>query len=442
MTASRFFVPAALLLLLLAAPVRTAAAADDTPPPRLDVCGRFFCDAQTGAVKDYREVSAFALYARWLKGEEAHVRRYAAAMRREGVTALRVMLTLGGPFWDRRGFHVGPDAGERFYQELPRFVDALGHEGLYVRLTLIAAIEPLGATVPDRSDHFTAATAAAAETMVRRVAPLVGGRSHVLFEIANEWNHIGMADSAEAVVRLGRIVAETAPAALLNLTNTSAAIAGQTTWARPPADYVDTHLPRDKGAGGFTWLAASLDLPVIRQELMPVLSGEPINFGSRGVGGTDDHESSPAVACAYGAVSRLARFYTTFHYDDGLWADLPDAPTLDLLRAWQRCLDAVPFDAIAPGTTRCDDLAPCGPWAEEARPLAAARAAAGDRAWPLRIVGRQGPDGYVAVSLREPRAWDGRPYLVDGARVEELARVEQGPWATVIRRIRPALRPH
>ncbi|MGE3190611.1 MAG: hypothetical protein AB7N90_13080 [Vicinamibacterales bacterium] len=420
----------AMLLVVLA-----AAPSGQAPLPRLEACGRFFCRADTGAVADYREVSAFALYARWLAGERAHVTGYARAMRAEGVTALRVILTLGGPFWDARGLHVGPDLGERFYGELPGFVDAIGREGLYVRLTLIGALEPLGGSVPDRGGHYTRAVDGRARAMAARVVGLTSSRAHVLYEVANEWDHIGMAGADDEVVGLGRLIAAAAPGSLLNLSNTSGAIAGETTWARPPADFVDVHLPRRRGQEGFAWLVDVADLPVVSRPRMPVLSGEPINFGTSGVGGADDHEPSPAVACAYGAVSRVAQFYTTFHYDGGLWADLPDETTMTALRAWQRCLEAIPFALVGPGTERCDARDACTPLSADARAAAADQPLATRKDRPLHLIGRTGPGGYVGVSLREPAGWDGRAHLAPGMEVEELARVEYAGWGTVIRLI-------
>jgi hypothetical protein len=272
--------------------------------------------------------------------------------------------------------------------------------------------------------------------MTRRVVGLTSSRHHVLYEVANEWDHIGMADSGEAVLDLGRLVAAAAPQSLLNLTNTSGAIAGETTWARAPADFVDVHVPRHRGAEGFAWVGDVAALPVIAQTRMPVLSGEPINFGTSGVGGSGDHETSTAVACAYGAVSRIAQFYTTFHFDGGLWADLPDETTLATLRAWQRCLDAIPFDLVGPGTARCDAGEPCAPLSPDARAALADLPRATRRDRPLRVVGRTGPGGYVGVSLREPPGWDGRAHLAPGMHVEELVRVEHDGWATVVRRIR------
>jgi len=399
--------------------------------PRLDACGRFFCRTDTGAVTDYREASAFALYSRWLKGESDAVTQFARGMRAEGVTSLRVLLTLGGSFWDDAGFHLGPDLGERFYDGLGPFVDALGREGMYVRLTFIGALEPLGGTVPDRGDHYTPAVHARARVFVARVVELTSTRPHVLFEIANEWDHIGMANSADRIVELGQLVKALAPESLLNLTNTSAGFGGHSTWAREPADFVDSHLARDTNLDGFAWLLDVGALPVVSQERMPYLSGEPINFGSSGVGGGADHERSTAVACAYGAVSRIAQFYTTFHYDDGLWAKLPDETTMATLSAWRRCLDAVPFEMVGPGTRACDGTAECSPWTAEALP--ASTVAEPGYPGPLRVVGRVGPAGYIGVSLREPAGRRHEGLVKPGRVVDEVLRVEHDGWATVIR---------
>jgi hypothetical protein len=199
-----------------------------------------------------------------------------------------------------------------------------------------------------------------------------------------------------------------------------------------PADFADTHLYRigeyrpGDGWDGWLWVKRSSEQPVLDNDRMPAISGEPKNFGAIGVGGAGDVERSPAVAFAYGATSRLRRYLTNFHFDDGLWCRPPEEETIACLDGWRRGLNALPIDA---GGGWCNGHHGCSPWRIEAFPTSDD---VRDHRGPVRIFGRGGPGGYLGASIREPRDWGYARMVKDGRKVEVIDRLEYGPWASAV----------
>jgi hypothetical protein len=388
----------------------------------LRVSGRNF--ANDAGLFDYRELSAFGAYARWLQGRHEQLGQLASVSRAHKVTSWRVILTLSGDFWHNIGTPCGPSIAG-FYDHLVPFTRWCASQGLYVRFCPIGGIEEFGGNPVDRRDDFRAPVRERAYDYLRRVVSALAGEPNILWNVANEWNQIGLRDSFDRVVEMGRIIKSIAPHHILNLSETNGPIADDPMWVREPADFVDAHLDRRTGIGGFEWVKRSSESPVVDNDRMPFLSGEPINFGTPAPGRPDDCEPSPAVAFCYGATSKVKRYQTNFHYHGGLTADVPDAATQACLDGWRRGLDAIPLGF--PGGW-CNGHHGCSPWDIDNFPRQGDNEDA--HGGPIRIFGLSGSDGYIGVSVREKsgrRPRERRP-------VQEVDRVEWGGYASAVYR--------
>jgi hypothetical protein len=396
-------------------------------PGSLGVVGRWF--ASPSGLFDYREVSAFALYSLWLQKRFGEVDAFLSSMA-PYATALRVVLTLDGDFWTGRGYRCAPDMAG-FYEELPAFAMHCESRGFYVRFCLVGAIEPFGGTwFPDRRDIWTPDLDARVRAYIERAVPAIGLAPNALIEIANEPGQIGLRESFDRVKGWGRLAKRLAPHLLMNVAAVDGPNDGDTSFIEAPADFVDTHIYRMKeyrsgdGWNGWLWVKRSSEHGVLDNDRMPAISGEPINFGSAGTGGHGDVEASPAIAFAYGATSRLRRYLTNFHFDDGLWCRPPNAETIACLDGWKRGLDAVPMDF---GGGWCNGHHGCSPWETSNFPTSDE---VRDHNGPVRIFGRGGPGNYIGASIREVVGHRPRPRRP----VEEIARVEWGGYACAVYR--------
>jgi hypothetical protein len=396
-------------------------------PGWLRVAGRWF--ASPAGLFDYREVSAFALYSLWLQKRFGEVDAFLSAMA-PYATAARVVLTLDGDFWAGRGYRCAPDMAG-FYEELRPFAAHCESRGFYVRFCLVGAIEPFGGVwFPDRRDIWTPDLDARVRAYIEQVMPRISDAPNALTEGANEPGQIGLRSSFDKVKGWGRLVKRLAPHLLHNFAAVDGPNDGDTSFIEAPADFVDAHIHRMKeyrsgdGWNGWLWVKRSSEHAIFDNEEMPAISGETINFGSVGTGGHGDVEASPAIAFAYGATSRLRRYLTNFHFDDGLWCRPPNAETVACLDGWKRGLDAIPVDF---GGGWCNGHHGCSPWETSNFPTSDE---VRDHNGPVRIFGRSGGAGYIGASIREVvghRPRSRRP-------VEEIARVEWGGYASAIYR--------
>jgi hypothetical protein len=387
--------------------------------------GNRFFTADGHTPFDYREISAFALYRRWLNGENLDA--YCAYLRGFKVNVVRVILTLSGGWWEARGTNCGPSI-PGFYERLTEFTSYLAQQGLYVRYCLIGGLEEFGVNPPNRGSHYTRDCHHRIMEFVRRVVGSLASAPNVVWEVMNEFNQIGASNAEGEIVEIARLIKSMAPH-LVNLSNMNGPTADDPDFVRSPADFVDSHLERRRGIAGFEWVKRSSESPVVDQDDMPFLSGEPINFGSPAPGKRDgdDNEPSTAVAFAYGATSRCKKYYCNFHYEGGLDAVLPDAVTEACLGAWTRGLDAIPTGFNGGW---CNGHHGCAPFRSDIYPSHSDNE---DR-WrgPIRIFGLSGGDGYIGVSIREP-AHGYEPPLKSGRNVREIARETYGDWCSVVR---------
>lgn len=330
----------------------------ETPPPpvytltrlRVENNARWF--ANDAGRFDYREVSAFSLLSRMLTGEYEFVRSWLRAMRAEKFTVVRVILTLDGGYWNNsplgRSFRCAPDM-PGYWQSLDLLVRMCADEGLYMRAVFIGAVEPFGGTwYPDRRDVWEGSVRAKGEQFAVDVAQRLASQPHVIYELANEPLQIGLRNSSDDLIALGRKVKAVAPVTLLGLGSVDGSDDNDTQFCVRPADYVDAHVERLMGVRGFEWIKRTGEYATIDPEhqpvKMPFISGEPVNFGeTRADGRNGDVEPSPSVAFAYGAVSRSRQYLTCFHSDFGLWTTMPKPESLASMRAYHAGLDAFPM---------------------------------------------------------------------------------------------------
>lgn len=391
---------------------------------------------------DYREISAFSLLSRLLVGEEPHVVEYLRAIRAQGFTVARVILTLDGDYWSgrgpiRRSFRSAPDM-PGYWEALDRLALLTANERVYLRAVFIGALEAFGGTwFPDRRDVYTDAVKVRTEAFVLEAAGRLGGYPHVIGELANEPGQIGMRESFDDLITLGRAVKARAPGMLLGGGAVDGPNDQDTRLCVAPFDYCDAHIERRMEVGGFEWVKRTGEYAPIDQDhvaaRMPFISGEPVNFGEwRADGWNTDVERSPSVAFAYGAVSRARQYNTTFHYDGGLWTTLPQPDTAASIACYMAALDGFPM-----GT----DSKWRGNWSVEQGNYW------NRNAWPSsddtrdveqHVASGRGPwrafgAGLHSVLFPEPRGWNWAANLV--APAERVATCEAGTFpASVYRR--------
>jgi len=365
---------------------------------------------------DIREVGGFTLHDQILLHGHEEMRYFPEQVVRIGGNQVRIMLALGGSEWWRARARNGkpvvvPQLTDAYYARLPETCAWLSSFGLSARICFIGALD-FGGPIPDRKDHYTKKVAAWAEAHVERVARALIGVPNVMGEIANEYNQIGFGSNAEAVIHLGEIVKRVHPNLVLCGSNENGPNGDETTFVCEPFDYVDNHLDRRRGYGGFEWVKRSSESPVVDNDEMPFMSGEPIKLGSAAPGRRDgdDNERSPAVALCYAATSRMKGYATNFHFDGALNCDPFDAQTIECALAWKDGLSLIPLNLDAAWKN--------GHWAES--PFDASAFPSKDdneETWPhiIRIFGRS--DGYwVSVGHRA----DYNPPIKPGRTVREL----------------------
>jgi hypothetical protein len=236
-----------------------------------------------------------------------------------------------------------------YWQRLDQLVQMCAEEGLYIRTVFIGAVEPFGGVWHhDRRDVWNGDVRRRGEAFMVEVAQRLANRVNVVYELCNEPGQIGMRDSFDELVSVGRQVKAVAPNTLLGGGSPDGPNDQDTRLAVEPFDYCDAHIERRMGVEGFEWVKRSGEYALIDQEhvtkKMPFISGEPVNFGELRVDGRNgDVERSPSVAFAYGGVSRSRQYNTNFHYDGGLWSTLPKEDTLNSIRAYMDALNAFPM---------------------------------------------------------------------------------------------------
>lgn len=315
---------------------RLASASDVLPRVRVEPNLRWLNAG--GQRLDYREKGAFTLLGRLQAGQEGDVRDYVRWMKSERFNAARVFIcnTIGG-------FPSGPDR-PGFWPACDRLLEIFAAEGLYLRPTLIAALEPFGGhwlghgvdiwsdPVRSRAEQFCVEFAAR-----YRDSTTIG-----IAELFNEPINIGLRRSIREIPGLGRKVKAVAPEMLL-----CGGADEESLLCVHPFDLVAIHFPRFMDVFGMNWIKRSSEFAPVQRHSQPVamavLSGEPANMGQDAKEGRDDIVRHPSAAFAYGAMSRAHMYLANFHSDDALYTEQPEDITLRCMRAFHDALDAFPM---------------------------------------------------------------------------------------------------
>lgn len=365
---------------------------------------------------DYRELSAFSLLSRMLVGESDYVRAYLREQRARGFTVARVILTLDGDYWNRsplggRSFRSAPDM-PGYWARLDELLTIAGEERIYIRGVFIGAVEPFGGTWhSDRRDVWSGDVRARGEAFILQVAERYKDAPQFIGELANEPTQIGLRDSYDDLISIGRRVKQIAPRMLLGGGAADGEGDTDVTMAVEPFDYVDAHIERRMAVRGFEWVKRSGEYPPIDQDdvekRMPFISGEPVNFGEgRADGRTGDVEPSPSVAFAYAAVSRARQFNTNFHYDGGLWTTSPKPETVAAIGCYMAALNAYPMSTASKWRGHWAQSYWRQVWPNSDDTRAVEDHVASGRG-PWRVFG----SGLESVAFPEPENWDWRANL-------------------------------
>lgn len=376
---------------------------------------------------DWREVSCFPLVGMVLAGEVDDARALLAWHQAAGFSVVRVFIT--NPI---EPFIARPDR-DGFWQALDVAVQLCAEAGLYLRASLVNMTEPFGGTwYPDRRDVWSGAVRTRGEAFAVEAAQRLAAQPHVVLELANEPGQIGMRDSFDALIGLGRKVKAVAPDTLLCAGAVDGPNDQDTRFAVEPFDFCDAHIERRMGVRGFEWVKRSGEYALIDQEhvakLMPFVSGEPVNFGEPRVDGRNgDVEPSPSVAAAYAAVSRARQYNTCFHFDGGLYGTLPTPDTEACIRAYMTALDAFPMltESRWRGHWSQSYWRQVWPRVDDVRDVESH--VSGGRG-PWRVFGC----GLFSVAFPEPDGWDYRANLT--APATRLAYESDGAFAVGVYR--------
>jgi hypothetical protein len=309
---------------------------------------RFLFD-DTGQPVDIREATLFSAYRLWLDGRKAELQTTLDTLQREGgINSVRVLLSLGGDFWEGHGTDPTEPG---FFGNLVPFARFLAGSGFYWHCCLFGSVSRFGA-VPNahRGDVVTdhPDVIQRMHQYVNQVTDTLDGEPNCVFQIANEPNQIGFGTDSQVILDLG-----TEARRILSLSgrddaplDLGAQGEGEHFYHQAPATTFAYHLHRAGTDDHFYDLKRLIggDADISG----PVYDEEAMNLGdlSRLDGRSDlaDGTESTATAFALAVCSRIKRVaIAAFHSHEGLWSRCDRPKTIASLRAWRRGLDLVPL---------------------------------------------------------------------------------------------------
>lgn len=281
-------------------PRRIAGGAHLTPK-----AGGFF---KEGSPFAWRGVTAFRLaemIAHGREGDAVTLLDWAASRK---LTVVRVLLMA------RHLFQLDPADGVR---AAPRLLELAAERGLHVELVALA---DTAAIRTDLAQHVSAVGAVAA------------AHANALVEIANEPWHPSQDARLHDPSFTGQL-AERVPAPVPVALGS---VEGDPGYAE--GSYVTWHAPRGSGQDGWQHVLQLADgAALVSRWARPVISDEPIGAHTDLIAGRRDN--LPARFAAAAVLTRTAGLGATFHYEDGLQAQVPSGRALECFEAWQAGLD-------------------------------------------------------------------------------------------------------
>lgn len=239
-----------------------------------------------------------------------------------GVTVPRIICSLSGSFWEDKGFGLYPDRHADFHEKLAATVAYCNTKGMMPEIVIFGSVweiwpdgNPLGYDLIKMGAH--------ARAVATTLLPYRG----CFVEIANEWNAIGFT-SGEHVRLLANEYLKVDPTRVLACSSATGDTDNYTGFLRDPSVYVTVHNRRDPAP---YWVTNHFGNPTISHGIRPAVSDEPVNAGPALFG---THDEDPQYWYAFAAMSRLMGFSPTFHYEGGLFDDVPSAITYHCFAWW------------------------------------------------------------------------------------------------------------
>lgn len=263
----------------------------------------------------WRGITAFRLLEMEAAGRTREVDAYLrwAASRR--LTVVRVLAMA------KHLFELPPDKGAG---ALDAFLARASRHGLFVE---VVALADTASYQVDLAAH------------VRRVGEVCARHPNALLEIANEPYHPTQRAEVHDPKYLERLRAEVPPAVPVALG------AGDNPGILAGADYITIHFPRSIAHERWGWVASLRDgARFLREAGKPIVDDEPLGAGARFEPGRRDADPEKFRAAAL--AGRLTGLSSTFHYEGGLQARVPQGNELHCLDAWQQAWTLIPGEAL------------------------------------------------------------------------------------------------
>jgi hypothetical protein len=298
---------------------RQGAAAQPSAGPRthLQIDGTSFRTSQ-GAPFQWRGLTAFRLLDYVADRNEAEAEKLLGWAESRKLTVVRV-LAMGGGFMDLK-----PADGRA---ALSRLLVLAAKHNLQVEVVALAGTMDMPVNLDEQ---------------LTTLGETLGEHPNALLEIANEPTHPSQAPAVgkpEVLFALAARVPADVPIAL-------GSIEADESFAR--GDYATWHAPRDNKLDGWGHvLAIAQGAELVEKLKKPVVSDEPIGAGFKSQPGRRD--DAPARFRAAALLTRLAGLGSTFHYEGGLQAKIPESRELDCFTAWDEAWSLLPADVESQG---------------------------------------------------------------------------------------------
>lgn len=243
-----------------------------------------------------------------------------------GITVPRIICSLAGPFWEDKGFELYPSRHTDFFTTVGKLVEYCNTKGMMPEIVIFGSL-PVDWAGPGGGYDMNLLKA-----HTRNFATALLPYRGCFVEIANEWDAIGFT-SGNHVRTLADEYLSVDPSRILACSSATGDSDNYTGYLQPPSVYLTIHNRRDPAPG---WVVNHYGNPTVSNGVRPVVSDEPVNAGPALFG---VHEDDPQYWYAYAAMSRLMGFSTTFHYEGGLFDELPSGITQQCLLWWKAGLN-------------------------------------------------------------------------------------------------------